>query len=135
MRYLTLAEVLDLHRRVVELAGGAQSLRDLGALQSAVAQPRSAFDGSDLYASLEEKAAALMLSLVQNHPFADGNKRVGHAAAEAFLMLNGYELVTSVDAAEALVVGLASGKVARPELVAWVKRCMKPIPSAGQNAT
>ena len=71
-----------------------------------------------------------MLSLVQNHPFADGNKRVGHAAAEAFLMLNGFELVASVDDAEAIVVGLAAGKVDREALVSWLRGHMRPIPGA-----
>ena len=127
MRFLSLAEVLELHRRVVELAGGAASLRDLGALLSAVAQPRSAFGGKDLYPTLEEKAAALMLSLVQNHPFTDGNKRVGHAAAEAFLMLNGLELVASVDDGEKIVVGLAAGEVTRDQLVGWIRGHVRAI--------
>ena len=75
MRYLSLAEVLTLHERVVAQSGGATGLRDMGALQSATAQPRATFDGVDLYASLAEKAAALAFSLVSNHPFVDGNKR------------------------------------------------------------
>jgi len=135
VRFLSLAEALDLHRRVVELAGGASSLRDLGALQSALAQPRSAFGGKDLYPTLEEKAAALMLSLVLNHPFADGNKRVGHAAAEAFLMLSGHELVSSVDDAEALVVGLAAGRVTREELVVWIRGHARSVDDGGRRAT
>lgn len=73
MRYLTFAEVLEVHRRVVSETGGATALRDLGALESATAQPRASFGGEDLYPSLEEKAAALAFSLIQNHPFIDGN--------------------------------------------------------------
>jgi death-on-curing protein len=84
VRYLTFAEVLELHRRVVYETGGATALRDLGALESATAQPRASFGGNDLYPSLEEKAGALAFSLIQNHPFIDGNKRVGHAALETF---------------------------------------------------
>ena len=79
MRYLTLAEVFALHRQLVEQTRGSQAVRDLAGLTSAVAQPRMTFEGRDLYPSLEEKAAALCLSLIQNHPFVDGNKRVGHA--------------------------------------------------------
>lgn len=79
-RYLALTEVLDLHRRVMEQSGGATGLRDLGMLESAVAQPRQTFAGVDLYPSLAAKAAALGFSLIQNHPFVDGNKRIGHAA-------------------------------------------------------
>ena len=85
MRYLSLAEVLILHERVVAETGGATGLRDLGALQSAMAQPRATFDGVDLYPSLAEKATALAYALVSNHPFVDGNKRIGHAALDAFL--------------------------------------------------
>jgi len=79
VRHLTLAEVLALHRQVVEQAGGSQAIRDLSGLTSAVAQPRMTFEGRDLYPSMEEKAAALCFSLILNHPFVDGNKRVGHA--------------------------------------------------------
>ena len=85
MRYLSLGEVLELHRLVVEQAGGAAGLRDLGALESAVAQPRATFGGADLYPTLAAKAAALGYSLALNHAFVDGNKRVAHAALETFL--------------------------------------------------
>ena len=127
MRHLSLAEVLELHRRVVDLAGGAAALRDIGALQSALAQPRATFDGVDLYATLEEKAAALMLSLIANHPFVDGNKRVGHAAAEAFLMLNVMEFTASVDDAERMVVAVAAGTALRDELVGWIRSNTKRV--------
>ena len=82
MRFLSLSEVFDLHRRLIDQTGGAFGVRDLGALESALAQPRMTFSGQDLYPSLAEKAAALCFSLIQNHPFVDGNKRVGHAATE-----------------------------------------------------
>ena len=85
MRYLSLAEVIELHRRVVDQSGGASGLRDTGRLESAVAQPRISFGGRDLYPSLIEKAGALCFSLVQNHPFVDGNKRLGHAAMKRTL--------------------------------------------------
>ena len=97
MRFRSLGEVIDLHRSLLRATGGAPGIRDVGALESAVAQPKAAFDGSDLYATLIEKAAALAFSLVQNHPFVDGNKRVGHAAMETFLVLNGSEIDAPVD--------------------------------------
>ncbi|MBI3462497.1 MAG: type II toxin-antitoxin system death-on-curing family toxin [Planctomycetes bacterium] len=120
MRYLSLAEVLELHRLVIEQSGGASGLRDLGALESAVAQPRMTFGAADLYPTLEEKAAALCVSLVQNHPFVDGNKRVGHAAMETFLLLNGHEIIASVDEAERVMLDLASGDLWRQGLVQWL---------------
>lgn len=122
MRYLTLPEVLELHRRLLAQSGGAGGLRDLGALESAVAQPRMTFESADLYPSIPEKAAALGFSLISNHPFLDGNKRVGHAAMEAFLMLNGHEFSATVEESEQLVVGVASGSVSRSELALWVQQ-------------
>jgi len=120
MRYLSLAEVIELHRRVVDQSGGATGLRDIGRLESAIAQPRMTFGGQDLYPTLIEKAGALCFSLVQNHPFVDGNKRVGHAAMEVFLVLNGYEIQASVDEQEELILGVASSKVSRESLIEWL---------------
>jgi death-on-curing protein len=120
MRYLTLSEVLELHRRVIELTGGADGVRDLAGVQSAVVQPQMTFDGDELYPSLIDKAAALCFSLVMNHPFVDGNKRIGHAAMETFLILNGHELNADVDDAESLFLKLAGGDVERDELVGWI---------------
>lgn len=97
MRTPNLTEVLALHHLVVEQSGGSAGLRDRGILESAVAQPGMTFGGVDLYSALVEKAAALGFSLIKNHPFVDGNKRIGHAAMETHLVLNGHELDTSVD--------------------------------------
>ena len=97
MRYLTLGEVVELRRRFLQASGGTPGIRDLGALDSAVAQARATFGGSDLYPTVVEKAAALCFSLVQSHPFVDGNQRVGHAAMETFLVLNGAEIDAAVD--------------------------------------
>ncbi len=77
MRFPTLIEVLELHRRVIEQSGGAFGIRDVGLLESAIAQPRMTFGGKDLYPSLLEKAAALGFSIIMNHPFVDGNTRTG----------------------------------------------------------
>jgi death-on-curing protein len=121
IRYLTLAEALELHRLLIEQSGGAEGLRDLGGLESALAQPRMTFDESELYPTIEEKGTALCFSLVNNHPFVDGNKRIGHAALETFLLLNGYELQASVDDAENVILSLASGSLAREELLVWIR--------------
>ena len=126
LRYLRLAEVLELHRLVLAQAGGADGLRDLGGLESAVAQPRATFDGADLYPTLAAKAAALGHALALNHPFVDGNKRVAHAALETFLVLNGYELAADVDEAEHAMLALASGELSREQLTAWVERLLRP---------
>lgn len=83
-RYLSFNEVLDLHSRVMHASGRSLGIHDLGALESAVAQPRMTFDGIELYPTLSEKAPALGFSLIQDHPFIDGNKRTGPAALESF---------------------------------------------------
>jgi death-on-curing protein len=121
IRYLTLAEVLELHRLVVGQTGGAAGLRDLGALEAAVAQPRQSFGGQDLYPSLAAKVAALGFGLIANHAFVDGNKRVGHAAMDTMLLLNRAELQATIDEAEAVIVRVAAGQASREELLAWVE--------------
>jgi len=127
LRYLSLAEVLELHRRITAASGGATALRDLGALESAVAQPRASFAGEDLYPDLASKATALAFSLINNHPFVDGNKRVGHAALETFLVLNGYELNAAVDASEQIILVVAGGGASREELLEWIRAHLVPI--------
>ena len=121
MRYLTLGEVVALQQRVIAGTGGAAGVRDLGALESAVAQPRASFGGEDLYPGVIEKAAALGFSLVMGHPFVDGNKRTGHAAMETFLVLNGYEVSAPVDEQERVMLQLAAGELSRDDFVEWVR--------------
>lgn len=125
-RYLSFAEVLELHRSVIERWGGASGIRDIGALESALAQPRQSFAGQDLYPDLTAKAAALCFSLVLNHPFVDGNKRIGHAAMETFLLINGYELRASVDEQERIMLDLAAGNLTRHSFAEWVKHHLIP---------
>jgi death on curing protein len=122
MRYLSIAEIISLHATVVAQSGGSFGLRDQGALESAIAQPEMTFDGDDLYPTIAEKAGALGHSLIQNHPFVDGNKRVGHAAMEVFLVLNGYEITASVDEQEQMVLSVASGQKSRAAFSEWLKQ-------------
>ncbi len=129
MRYLTLGEVLDLHRRIIEQSGGAVGVRDLGGIESAVAQPQMTFGGEELYPTIESKATALCFSLVMNHPFVDGNKRIGHAAMETFLVMNGFEIVANVDDAEKIILTLAAGELSREELLEWVTSHIRRLPT------
>jgi death-on-curing protein len=98
------------------------TIRDLGLLESAVAQPKAAFSGKELYPTLLEKAAALCYFIVGNHPFVDGNKRVGHAAMETFLLLNSRQIFATVDEQEKLMLGIASGTIGRQQLVSWLSQ-------------
>ena len=84
------------------------------------------FGGSELYSTIETKAAASCYSLVTNHPFIDGNKRIGHAVMETFLILNGFELDAPVEEAEQIILRLASGQLLRKELVEWVLSYLIP---------
>jgi death on curing protein len=122
IRYLTLIEVLELHRKILEQSGGALGIRDMGLLESAIAQPRMTFSGENLYPSLLDKAAALGFSIIMNHPFVDGNKRTGHAATETFLVLNGLEINASVDEQERMVLVIASGELGREAFVEWLQQ-------------
>ena len=121
MRQLTLSEVLELHRRIIRYSGGSLGIRDLNAIESAIAQPRMTFDGEDLYPTIVAKAAALGFSLIQNHPFIDGNKRIGHAAMETFLILNGFEINAPVDEQEQIILSVASGTLERAQFLEWLQ--------------
>ncbi len=115
MRYLTLNEVLDLYRRIIEQSGGSAGISNQGGLESALAQPRMTFGREELYPTIVEKALALGFSLIKNHPFFDGNKSIGHAAIEVFLVLNGFEIEATVDEQERVILQVASGELGREE--------------------
>ena len=121
MHYLTLNQVLDLHERLLERFGGSAGVRDLGGLESALAQPQMTFAGDDLYPTIVEKASALAFSIIQNHPLVDGNKRVGHAAMEVFLILNGYETAASPDEQERVILQVASRHLRRDQFTEWLQ--------------
>ena len=131
MRYLTLGEVVALHRAVLAATGGADGVRDLGALESALAQPKATFDGTDLYPTLVDKASALAFGLAMNHPFIDGNKRIAHAAMAVFLDLNGLAIEATIDEQEQLMLDLAAGQVSRVALTNWLQGHVSARRSSG----
>jgi death-on-curing protein len=117
--FLSVDEVLAIHQDQIQRYGGSDGLRDWNLLDSAVAQPRVTFEGAFLHADLFEMAAAYLFHLTQNHPFVDGNKRVGAAAALVFLELNGVELTIEDDALVDLVLRVAQGQVSAAEIAAF----------------
>jgi death on curing protein len=121
VRYLTLSEVLEVHRQVMAQSGGAEGLMHLPALESALAQPQMTFDGEELYPTLADKAAMLGYALIKNHPWLDGNKRIGHAVMEVFLVLNGYEIRATVDEQEHVMLQVATSEIAREEFTTWLR--------------
>ena len=119
MNYLTAAQVLFIHARLIAETGGATGLRDLGLLEDAVTRPQATFDGADLYPDRWAQAAALMASLVQSHPFVDGNKRVGVTAAGIFLQRNGLRLTATNDEVKAFALAVAQGAMTTEQIAAW----------------
>jgi death-on-curing protein len=121
MIYLTAEQVLFIHSRLVAETGGSHGVRDLGLLESAVARPQETFDDNELYPDLFTKAAALMDSLVNNHPFVDGNKRTGISAAGLFLRLNGWKLSASSVDVEVCTLRVATEGMEIAELATWLQ--------------
>jgi death-on-curing protein len=122
MIYLDADDVIRLQEMVIARSGGLPGIKDRGLIESAVAQPRQSFGGQDLSPTLADKAAALGFSLARNHGFEDGNKRIGHAAMETFLVLNGFEIDAPVDEQETVFLQLAAGQMTRDEFTDWVRR-------------
>ena len=125
--YLSVAQILALHKDLVEDFGGSDGVRDRGSLESAAARPTATFAGEDLYPDLADKAAALMHFLVLNHPFVDGNKRIAAHAAELFVEVNGSELRAGDDELEAMTMKAAEGKVAVEALAIWFRQRLRAI--------
>jgi len=123
--YLSIEQVLALHKSLVDHFGGATALRDRALLESAVARPAMTFGGEDLYPDIAAKAAAPMHSLVLNHPFVDGNKRIGAAIAEYFLERNGHALMASDEELEALTLEVARGAIEAEALAIWFRQRLR----------
>jgi len=123
--YLSIRQVLRLHQLQIDQFGGADGIRDRGALGAALARPRMTFDGEDLYRDLADKAAALMHSLLQNHPFVDGNKRVAAMAMELFLVANEHKLLASDDELEELTFAAARGELATEPIAIWIRQRLR----------
>lgn len=121
MRILAAEQIVLLHRAIIRRTGGSFGIRDQATIETAVAQPRMSFAGTDLYASIAAKAAAMAHTLISGHPFVDGNKRIGHATLETTLVLNDLEISASVDEQERVVLAVAAGQMARDEFIAWVE--------------
>jgi len=120
--YLSIEQLLRIHERHLRSFGGASGLRDRGGLEAAAGRPQATFGGEDLYPDLAAKAAALMHSLVMNHPFVDGNKRVGVMAAELFLAANGIDLEASDEDLIEVTFAAARGEISAEALAIWLRQ-------------
>ena len=120
--YFSLEQLLEIHQGQIRGFGGSTGLRDRGGLEAAAARPQMTFGGEDLYPDLPAKAAALFHSIVMNHPFVDGDKRVGAMAAELFLAVNGVDLLASDDELIELTLIVARGEVSAEALAIWIRQ-------------
>ena len=125
MKYLTPQQVLAIHDQMVKRFGGSIGVRDIGLVESAVARPQATFDGVDLYDTIFDKAAALLQSLLKNHPFVDGNKRTALTSAGIFLKMNGYNLKNYHEEEVEFGVNVDNKHLSIEEISAWLKKHSK----------
>lgn len=119
--FLTLEDILAIHIDQVSRYGGDASIRDMGLLESAIAQPQAMFGDTHLHAFPFEMAAAYLFHLVMNHPFADGNKRTGTVAALIFLDWHEIEIHADEGELADLTLGVTSGSLAKPDVAKWLE--------------
>jgi death-on-curing protein len=121
--HLTRDEALAIHERLIARFGGAEGVRDLGLLESALYRPRTGY-----YADLAEMAAALFDSLLMNHPFIDGNTRVAFFATDVFLRLNGWRLAVDATSTHAFLIGLIDqGECDFDRLLPWIRESLQAL--------
>lgn len=120
MKVLSKRQVLLLHQHLCDETGGISGLRDEGLLDSALHAPFQEFGGASAYPSLQQKAARLGYGLIKNHPFLDGNKRIGAHAMLVFLSVNGRELSYTQQELADIILQVASGQKSCEGLLAWL---------------
>ena len=120
MKKITKEQVLLLHQLLIKYTGGAVGVRDEGLLDSALATPFMSFDSVSLYPTIESKAARLAFGLVKNHPFIDGNKRIGILVMLSFLEANGMKIICTDEELVALGLGLAEGSADEKTMLTFI---------------
>lgn len=120
MKILTKEQIIALHDALIKEHGGTNELRDEGLLASAISTPYQTFGGVDLYPSIVEKAGRLGYGLIKNHPFVDGNKRIGTHAMLVLLVINNVIPKYSENELTELILGVAAGEVSGEELTSWL---------------
>jgi len=121
MNYLNINQVLAIYNEVIEQTGGSKGIRDIRLLESAVARPQATFAKKDLYPDIFSKAAALVHSIISNHPFIDGNKRTAYMAMRLFLNINGYDVRASLEERYNLVMQIARKTRKEESIGKWLK--------------
>jgi death on curing protein len=116
---------IKIHSILIERFGGSIGIRDKNLLESALARPFQTFDKKDLYKTPIEKSAALIESIITNHPFIDGNKRFGYVIMRLFLMDEGLDIGATEDEKYNFVIGIAKGDFKYPDICKWIKKYLK----------
>lgn len=125
IKFLSPQQVLFIHNRAVKRFGGAFGIRDLGLIESAVARPQSGFGGEYLYKNIYDMAAALLQSILKNHPFIDGNKRTALSSTAIFLKVNGYKLINNHQEEVEFAVSVDNSNLTLEQISAWLKQHSK----------
>ena len=113
-------ETEKLHKLLIDNFGGSHGIRDSSSLESALSRPFQTFDNKELYSTPIDKAAALIESILNNHPFVDGNKRTGYTLLRLFLLQNNLDIYASMDERYQFVISIASGEKRFEEIVSWL---------------
>jgi len=124
---ITLSEVLQLHENSIRDYGGSSGIRDINLLESAIARPFQSFEGNEFYSTAFEKAAALIESIVKNHPFIDGNKRTGFLAGFALLYRANLLIVAEQKEAYNFIIDIAASDISFENIVLWLQKNTQPI--------
>ena len=117
---ISIKEVEEIHKKLIETFGGSHGIRELSALDSALARPFQTFDGEELYPTPVSKAASLIESILMNHPFIDGNKRTGYVLMRMLLIYHDLDIKSSQDEKYEFVLDIASGRSNLPEIIDWL---------------
>ena len=119
---INLDDVLNIHEFLINKFGGSHGIRDKSLLESALSRPFQTFAQDDLYKSHAEKAAALVESIISNHPFIDGNKRTGYVLMRLYLLGNGLDIIASQDEKYKFLIAIASGHISLEKIVKWIEQ-------------
>ncbi len=122
MNWITTAQIEILHQKILQKTGGSKGLRDKSALESALAAPMQTFDDQDLFPTEIEKIARIACGLTQNHPFVDGNKRIGALVMQILLRRNGYRLSTQHLELSDIFLSVARGETDHVALAKWIEK-------------
>ena len=122
INFLSIDEILEIHRDQIDRYGGESSIRDMALLESAHAMPLAGFDGHYIHDDIFKMAAAYLYHIVQNHPFVDGNKRTGAVSALIFLAINDIDFDADEDEFAEIVLGVASGNMDKPAIADYLRR-------------